>query len=459
MGRHLRRSLLAGALAIGVLAFVDVAAASNVSSGLSGSRGDVTVPTWLYAITGGGVIGASGLMSMLVTDRELLRWLHEGRREVAVPDAVFRVGRVVGSLAGVAGLAAIPVVGFLGPDVGQLNLGVLLVFVVGRAGLTIVAYLLGNPWPAIDPWRSIARLLPTGYRSYPDRAGTWPAVGALFVLIWLEIALPVTGDPRLLAGLVLGFSAYTLAGAVVFGEETWFRRADPVSVWYRYYGAVAPLQRTADGVVLRPFGARLREGDVFRDRSGVAFAVMLVTELTFSGVVATQPGVDAVQGIVDVGLPAAVVYLALLAGLYALFFGAYLLAATRSRSWAETFLSPRYLAYRFAGPLLAIAAGYHFAHYGGFLISLWPTTTSVASDPLSTVNASVAVLPGWFGHVEALAILLGHVLAVWLAHGTAIETFPGRVQAIRSQYPFVIVMVGFTVASLWIISLATVSPV
>ena len=458
MERHLRRALLSGGLAVALLASIDVVAASNVSAGL-GSRGEVSVPTWLYAITGGGVIGASGLMSMLVTDRELLDSLHGKRVDVCVPDALVSLVTLAGGVIGLLALVAIVVVGLQGPQIGQVNAGVLLVFVGGRAGLTIVAYLIGNPWPTIDPWRRMAGVLPTGYREYPDRFGTWPAAAVLLVLIWLEVVLPVTSDPALLATLVLGYTAFTLAGAVMFGEDDWFRHADPISVWYRYYGAVAPLQRTEDGISLRPYGARLRDGDVFEDRSGVAFAILLVAELTFSGVIATEPGADFVGSIADVGIPSALVYAILLPGIYGLFFGAYLLAARGSRVRAQTFLSTRYLGYRFAGPLLAIAAGYHFAHYGGFLLSLSPTLVTVAQAPFSTLNPSQIVLPSWFGHVEAVAILLGHVLAVWLAHGTAIDTFPGRVQAIRSQYPFILVMVGFTIASLWIISLPTISPV
>lgn len=458
MNRHARRGLLSGALAIALLASIDVVAASNVSAGL-GSRGEVSVPTWLYAITGGGVIGASGLMSMLVTDRELLDALHGKRVGFAVPSAGKRIAELLGGAIGLLGLVAIVVVGLEGPQIGQVNLAVLLVFVGGRAALTIVAYVVGNPWPLLDPWRRIASVLPTGFREYPDRFGTWPAVAALLVLIWLEVVLPVTGDPALLASLVLGYTAYTLAGAVLFGEDVWFQRADPVSVWYRYYGSVAPIQRTDDGLELRPYGARLRDGDVFADRSGVGFAVLLVAELTFSGVIATEPGTEAVGSITDVGIPSAVVYALLLLSTFALFFGAYLLAARRSRVRAQTFLSTRYLGYRFAGPLLAIAAGYHFAHYGGFLLSLSPTLVTVAQAPFETINPSQIVLPSWFGHVEAIAILLGHVLAVWLAHGTAIDTFPGRVQAIRSQYSFILVMVGFTITSLWIISLPTVSPI
>lgn len=456
MDRHARRAVLAGGLAVCLLAAADVVAASNVAAGLSGERGDVAVPVWLYAITGGAVIGASGLMSMFVTDRELLEDLHGRRLPLVQRGRLLRVGRLIGPAIGLLGLATIVAVGLLGPQIGQVNLGVLLVFVGGRAGLTILAYAVGNPWPAIDPWRRIASVLPTGYRSYPESARSWPAVAGLFVLVWLEIVLPVTQDPALLASLVVAYSVYTLAGAVAFGREAWFGAADPIAAWFRFYGAVAPIQRTGDGLELRPYGARLREGDAVADRSEVAFAVLLVAELTFSGFVATPPGQRTVGAFVGAGTPRSITYLGLFAALLVGFLGAYLLAAGWSRRWGQTYLAPRYLATRFAGPLLAIAAGYHFAHYGGFLLTLAPTTLQVATDPLGALNPSLLVLPWWFGHLEAAAILLGHVLAVWVAHGTAIATFPGRLQAIRSQYPFVLLMVAFTMASLFIVSLRTV---
>ncbi|MFT4881252.1 MAG: hypothetical protein ACI9HI_001255, partial [Salinirussus sp.] len=50
------------------------------------------------------------------------------------------------------------------------------------------------------------------------------------------------------------------------------------------------------------------------------------------------------------------------------------------------------------------------------------------------------------------AILLGHVLAIWVAHATAYDLFPGRLQAVRSQYPFIAVMVFYTMTSLWLLA-------
>jgi uncharacterized membrane protein YcfT len=62
------------------------------------------------------------------------------------------------------------------------------------------------------------------------------------------------------------------------------------------------------------------------------------------------------------------------------------------------------------------------------------------------------VLPDWFGTFRLLCVLGGHVLAVWVAHSLAFELFPGVLAAIRSQYPSVLVMIFYTMTSLWVIT-------
>ncbi|WP_114578119.1 hypothetical protein [Saliphagus sp. LR7] len=444
--------LVLGTLALAVCASGG-ATASNAVVGLSGSGGEITVPTWLYLASGGGVIGAMALLSMLVTDRVVIEGYHD--RTVDLPiDALHRVGDAVLGIVGIAGLAFVLVVGVAGPQTGLVSGAVLLVFVGARAVLTMVAYAVGNPWPAINPWRRVAAALPTLGRSYPRRAGHWPAVAALLALIWLEVVAPLSSSPRALAAAVAGYSLVTVAGGVVFPTETWFRRADPLSVWFRCYGSVAPIQRTDDGLALRAPGARLGDDDVLAELSGVAFAVLLVWELTYSGFIVTPPGARAVEAAVGLGLPAELVYLLLLVGGFAAFWGAYWAAAGLTRRRAETFLSRRYLAVRFGPALLAIAAGYHLAHYAGFAIQLWPAFLDSLLMPLSPpANPTRYALPGWFGYVEIAGILSGHVLAVWVAHTVSFELFPGKLQAIRSEYPFVALMIAFTVVSLLLVSL------
>lgn len=445
-------------MAIALVVCIDVAAASNAVAGL-GDGGDVAVPTWLYLLTGGAAVGASALLSMLVTDRAFIDAVHGRSYRLPGRHATRRAIAAAAGAVSLVVLALVVAVGLVGPNVATANLAVLVVFVAARAGLTATAYLVGDPWPALDPWRFLAERLPHGFVDYPSDLGVIPAICGLLVLIWIEVVLPVTARPATLAVAVLGYSAYTLAGAVVFSPADWFRYGDPLAVWFRCYGAVAPIQRTDAGLDLRLPGARLRDGDVLRDLSGAAFVVLLVWELTYSGLVVTPPGARIVGTLVGLGLPPAITYLAVLLGGYALFLGVYWLAARRARRGAETYLTARYLAFRFAPPLLGIAAGYHLGHYAGFLLSLAPALLGAVSNPLSPpLPPRTLVLPEWFGGVGVASVLAGHLLAIWAAHATSFDLFSGRLQAIRSQFPFVVVMVLYTMASLWLLSLPTRPP-
>jgi hypothetical protein len=111
------------------------------------------------------------------------------------------------------------------------------------------------------------------------------------------------------------------------------------------------------------------------------------------------------------------------------------------------------LAQRFAPPLLAIAVGYHFAHYLGYFLALAPSLGVALSAPMAD-PASVPVfqLPEWFGGISLASIVVGHLVAIWVAHAAAYDLFPARLQAIRSQYPFIAVMVFYTMTSLWVVS-------
>ncbi|WP_226039029.1 hypothetical protein [Natrinema sp. DC36] len=453
-----RRTGIGFVFALAVLAAsTGVVAASNVAAGLSGGS-DVSVPTWLYLATGGGAVGASALLTMLVTDRDVIGTYHDRALETST-DRLLAAGSLLLGVLGLLGLALILLAGIRGPAIGLVSATVLVTFVGGRALLTIVAYAVGNPWPALNPWRRIAAALPNGYESYPSAFGSWPAVVALLTFIWLEVVAPLTSSARALVFVLIMYSLFTISSAVVFSPETWFRRGDPLSLWFRLYGAVAPIQRTDDGFELRFPGSRLSDDDLVTDTSVVAFVLALVWELTYSGFIVTPVGVGTVRAFVGIGVPPVIVYLLLLVGGFALFWKVYWIAIDRTRNRADTYLSRRYLGLRFAAPLLAIAAGYHFAHYIGFAISLWPSLFDALAMPLSPPpNPTRYALPGWFGYVEIASILLGHVLAVWIAHTVSFDLFPGKLQAIRSQYPLIVVMVFFTMVSLYLVSQGSMSP-
>jgi hypothetical protein len=181
--------------------------------------------------------------------------------------------------------------------------------------------------------------------------------------------------------------------------------------------------------------------------------VALLWATTFDGFVSTAAWADIAGVVRSAGVPLALAYLTVLEGGFGLFLGGYRLSARLARRTGDTYLSTALVARRFAPSLLAIAAGYHLAHYLGFLLSLAPAIVVLAATPLSTpLQVPVLPLPGWFDLVGMAAILLGHVLAIWVAHATAYDLFPGRLQAVRSQYPFIAVMVVYTMTSLWLLA-------
>jgi hypothetical protein len=189
------------------------------------------------------------------------------------------------------------------------------------------------------------------------------------------------------------------------------------------------------------------------DFDEVAFIIALLWGTTFDGFVTTPGWRTLTEPLVAGGFPPQVLYpVALLAG-FGLFFGIYLIAVELSRRTAETYLQSRMVAVQFAPPLLAIAAGYHFAHYLGYFLelapALWLALLSPFSDP-GTVP--VYQPPSWFGGVGIAAVVIGHLVAIWVAHAAAYDLFPSRIQAIRSQYPFIAVMVFYTMTSLWVIT-------
>ena len=116
----------------------------------------------------------------------------------------------------------------------------------------------------------------------------------------------------------------------------------------------------------------------------------------------------------------------------------------------------------FAYSLLPIALAYHVAHFFTLLAIQGQLIIPLASDPFgygwdlfgtSGYSVNIGLIDArfaWFLGVSA--IVIGHIVAVYIAHLIALRVFDNRQQAIRSQYPMLGLMVLYTVVSLWIIA-------
>lgn len=428
--------------------------ASAHGGGLGAAKQNtLQVPFWLFLSTGGGVIAASFLLASFATDRKLIRWLHNRRWRKMLPPWTTGV-RFLGWFAGLLGLGFVLAAGVIGPISPLQNFAILGVWVGWWAGLVMVAYLVGNVWPLVNPWRVLVTAIPMGpvYR-YPKQIGAWPSVVALLGLISLEALSPIAESPTLLVQVVTAYTVTTITGAVLFGQGIWFRNVDPIAKLFRYYGRLAPISIENGELRVTYPGARLTEAPLVDGLGEVAFVIAILWVTTFDGFLSTPTVVSGVKALVGLGVPPLLVYLTTLVVGFAVFFGAYLLGVGYMREFGQTTLPGPELARRFAPSLLPIAAGYHLAHFLGYFLRLSPALVQSMATPLSgQVSTQMLVLPGWFGAVEIGFVLLGHLLGIWVAHATSFEVFPSRIRAIKSQYPLIGVMVLYTMTGLWIVS-------
>lgn len=447
------------ALHTGVLALLGLAIGTPHAAAHAGSLRAVSelepVPVWLVLLTGGGVIAVSFLLASLVTDRRDIHTFHALRQQLHEPTTSLRW---LARFLGVAGLIAVIGTGIAGPDAPSRNLAILVVWVGWWAGYPMTVYLIGNSWPALNPWRTLTEFLPEPTRDYPAQFGTWPAVIGLIGLVWVEVITPVAENPPLLVVTILAYTVATLGGAALYGPQTWFSTADPIARVFAAYGQIAPIQRTPTGLELRMPGAALTASTA-DGYDEIAFIIALLWVTTYDGLIATSGWARVIGPIIATGVPAIIVYLTALIFGFGFFLGIYRVAAQLARRTADSYVSRREIEARFAPSLLPIAAGYHFAHFFGYFLTLLPALATTLGHPLTGADTvPLVTLPSWFGVIGLIAVLLGHALAIWVAHATSFELFTGRLQPLRSQYPFIVIMIFYTMTSMWIVTQPYAAP-
>jgi hypothetical protein len=217
---------------------------------------------------------------------------------------------------------------------------------------------------------------------------------------------------------------------------------------------------------LRPFAAGL----IGAERTSVSMAVFVALALstvTFDGFTGT-PAWSRLENALYGALPfPGTVRLAVIGtmGLIAfpvLFWGLYRGFAEWVARAGGSVDSTGDVARAFVVSLVPIAIAYHLAHYFTYLLIQGQLIIPLASDPLGVgwnllgtarYRPDIGIVGARFAwYTAVIAIVVGHIIAVYVAHAIALRVFPDRVAAVRSQYPMLILMVGYTMISLWIIA-------
>ena len=382
---------------------------------------------------------------------------------------------ILGGL-GVLYLLVIMITGWFGTATPDRNPAEYLTWIYFWAGLVMLNGLIGPLWDALNPFRALDSLVrwirraSTADTQEPDpleRVGIWPAALLYFCFACLELTSGYSNRPWLVAWLAFGYTVFTVAGMQRFGAAPWLRHVEFFTVLFSILRRFAPIQVENDRVYLRIWGAGLLDPwPAGWDR--VLFLILMLSTLAFDGILATplwqditvdlapfwQPlglqwGLFAVKtfGMIDLTLIFLVVFVAVMR--LVIYFG-----TVQVDALATTTL--------FALTLVPIAFVYNFAHNYSYLMIQSQGLIPLLADPLGRgwhllptqgYQVSFALAQAstvWYAQV--ILIVLGHVVAVYLAHLRAGERFKTARNALLSQYPMLLLMVAYTMTSLWILA-------
>lgn len=358
------------------------------------------------------------------------------------------------------------------------NIAPPLVFCTWFVGLVPLAVLTGNSWREIAPWTTLAVLLAAPRertdRALPTAVGIWLALPGLVVFAWLELVYPTAAHVRLLGWLIVAYTVLTLVAMLRYGLDTWLDRGETWSVYSGLLARLSPWALRNGQLQVRPLALGTLE---VRPAAGLApFVTSMIGSVSFDGLSRTpwwsRHAAQAALRLADVGFGPAwardTVWTLGLVTILVLAWGLFELAALAADLLGD--LAPRVrgggrVADALVPSLVPIALAYAVAHYFSFYVFQNQDLVRLASDPFGQgwnlfgtngfdVNFS-AVSANAIWIVQVVAIVVGHVTALALAHDRTLELIDsgrGGRRAALAQLPTLLLMVLLSVAGLFFLS-------
>ena len=501
-------------IAAAVIALIGVTPFSSAFGHAFGQRFDLPIPLDYYLAGAGGAVFFSFVLVALFAriplkgigfypriDLMKLRWV----RLISHPVSISVIRLLAFSL-----FLMILVIGFFGPQDPAKNLLPTMVWIIWWIGVAYFCALIGNLWSLINPWNSLYLFLEYLIRKirgsgkgtslnlhYPSWLGVWPASFFFLVFVWGELVWTANAIPLNLATAIAIYSLVTWLGMFLFGRETWLQKGESFSLFFgllarfsllemrRVQPSGEPLLKTDHELNLRPIGVGLmRDGQI--PNSLMLFVILMLSTVTFDGFMGTPLWANIIESLPDWRPLQPVLFQLEMWGIYRetvltttglilsplLFTGLYLGFAWMMRlispfsvaenSGQERALGTVEVAAYFVFSLLPIALAYHLAHYFSYLLIVGQFMIPLASDPFGLqwdlfgtlgYRVDIAIVGARFvWNASLVSIVVGHMIAVYVAHVLALRIFKDRKQALISQIPMLILMIGYTMLSLWILA-------
>jgi hypothetical protein len=492
-------------LTILVLTLLLLAPPSEAFAHGIGVSQDLPVPTWLYLFGASAVVLVSFAAIALFGDLFAGRSPRKYRRANLLKNETLRVVLTNGPfllglrLLSVGLFLLVLLSGLFGRQDPSSNFVPTFVWIIWWVGFSFFVAFVGNLWPLVNPWKILfdwAEALVCRLRAgkglelskpYPASLGIWPALVLYAGFAWTEIVFEGSGTPLYIALFALLYSVLTWTGMIVFGRGVWLRNSEVFSVFFGLLARSAPTEvRATDPKLCKDCDAcrgveercvncfecfaeappENRELNMRFPSVGLRsaeratsdrlfFVIFVLASVTYDGLATTPPGVALV------GSTAAPRTLGLFA-LPLLFLVVYLVFVKLSQHFGGIYVPFGPLAASYVYSLVPIAIAYQVAHYFTLLLIQGQEIIVLLSDPFGwgwnlfgtaryEINAGV-IGADTVWQVQIALIVVGHVVAIYLAHMVALRLVMDPKRAMRSQYPMLVLMIFYTCFSLWILS-------
>ncbi|WP_159239994.1 hypothetical protein [Zhongshania aliphaticivorans] len=385
--------------------------------------------------------------------------------------------------------------GFFGNRNPYGNFNMTFFWVIFVLAYTYICAFTGNSYQWLNPWKILSDGIGRFYKSYhqglfnyPAQLSYWPATILYMGFIWIELFGSAT--PLSLSQYLLAYTVFNLLAAGLVGTNNWYKYGELFSVLLMLLSKMSFVFRNItkgnsdpDVYVQSPF-IRLNRSSP-SELSLLAFILCMLASTAFDGLHESQLWVrtfwvelnpylqpyvgknpfSAYPKLRTLYLIYQTTWLVFLPLLYFLIYFGFIAI---SKYISKSTLTSKQLALHFAYSLLPIVLAYHLSHYYPLVQTQGIKIISLASDPFG-IGMNIFSTAGWFRapiipnvetvwHAQLSLIVLGHIMSVYIAHRQALGLFSSKRQAMLSQIPMLLLMIAFTVAGLWILSLPMGNP-
>ena len=400
---------------------------------------------------------------------------------------------------------------FLGDNEPTNNFSPTFVWIIWWVGIAYITAFFGNIWLVINPWKIIFSLVDSKINKstigrdgwlfqYPKYLDVWPGIIIFFAFIWIENIYSGGAIPNKLGVLILSYSIITWTGMFLFGKHAWLKHGEAFSILFGLLSRLSPSEigvldtnactncyqgcyphnlqcvdclecfensdRSDRLVNIRPYAIGLSRPENISIGSMI-FVLLTLASVTFDGLTATslwldfQNAIHPIADILGIASSAGIGTFGLLM-LPILFLGIYIVFSFLMSAFSGGYLSTYKTTTLFVYSLIPIAFAYHLSHYQSYLVIQGQHIIPLISDPFGygwdifgtqTFRVDISIINAKFVWISSvIAIVIGHIMSVYVAHLISLREIPDRSKALQSQYPMLLLMIFYTAISLWIIA-------